>query len=111
MRLRNSIYSITLPEWRIPKDNLNLEISVASQGEFKATAAVQGASTIEWLRVQSELADLKRGQEKALPMFIAAFINGHHPGPRQAFANAQYGTSNAPELDVVISLARHRIRG
>jgi hypothetical protein len=85
-----------------PQDNLNLEISVASQGQFKATAAVQDASTIEWLRLQSEFADLKRGQEKALPLFIAAFINGHHAGPRQAFANAQYGASNAPELDVVI---------
>lgn len=85
-----------------PQDNLNLEISVASQGQFKATAAVQDASTIEWLRLQSELAALKRGQEKALPLFIAAFINGHHLGPRQAFANAQYGASNAPELDVAI---------
>ena len=85
-----------------PQDTLNLEISVASQGDFRATAAVDGSNTVEWLRLKSDFASLKRGQDKALPLFIAAYINGHHTGSREAFASAQYGGPNSAEIDVVI---------
>jgi hypothetical protein len=85
-----------------PSNSLNLELSVASQGEFNATEILDGANVVEWLRLKSGLASLKIGQEKALPLFIAAYINRHFPGPRQAFACAKYGEQNQPDLDVVI---------
>jgi hypothetical protein len=85
-----------------PPDSLNLEMAVATQGEFRATAIMEGANMVEWLRLKPDLASLKLGQETALPLFIAAYINKHYPGPQQAFACARYGQENEAELDVVI---------
>lgn len=80
-----------------PNDSLNLEISMAAQGEFRATATLDDSNVVEWLRLKSDLASLKRGQEKALPLFIAAYVNSHYPGSRQAFACAQYGEQSEPD--------------
>jgi len=83
-------------------NSLDLELSVACQGEFRATGILDGANVVEWLRLKSSLASLKIGQERALPMFIAAYVNRHFAGPRQAFACAKYGEQSEPDLDVVI---------
>jgi hypothetical protein len=85
-----------------PPDSLNLEMSVASHGGFRATNILEGANMVEWLRLKPNLSSLKLGQEIALPLFIAGYINGHYPGPHQAFACAKYGQENEPELDVVV---------
>lgn len=87
-----------------PENGLHFEMSLASQGEFKATGFLPGANLVEWLRLKPELAKLKRGQDNALSIFIADYINKRNPGPQHAYACAHYGDQNAPELDVVIPL-------
>lgn len=83
-------------------DSLNLEIAVAPHGEFRAIGTIENSNVIEWLRVKEDIAGLKRGQDRALPLFIARFINRHYAGPRQAFPCALYGEKNEPEIDVAI---------
>lgn len=83
-------------------DSLNLELSVASQGEFRATAIVEGSSVIEWQRVNPEIESLKRDEEKALPLFISRYINSHYVGDRQSFACARYRGMDRPDIDVAV---------
>jgi hypothetical protein len=85
-----------------PDDSLNLEIAVAPQGEFRAIGAINNSNVIEWLRIKEDIAALKRGQDRSLPLFIARFINRHYAGPRQAFACVLYGEKSEPDLDVAI---------
>ncbi len=87
-----------------PENGLHFEMSLASQGEFKATGLMEGARLVEWFRLKPDLAVLKRGQDNALAVFIADYINKRNPGPRRAYACAYYGEQNEPELDVVIPL-------
>lgn len=87
-----------------PENGLHFEMSLASQGEFKATGLMEGARLVEWFRLKPDLAALKRGQDNALAVFIADYINKRNPGPRRAYACAYYGEQNEPELDVVIPL-------
>jgi hypothetical protein len=87
-----------------PENGLHFEMSLASQGEFKATGIMEGAKLVEWFRLKPDLAVLKRGQDNALAVFIADYINKRNPGPRRAYACAYYGDQDGPELDVVIPL-------
>ncbi len=85
-----------------PDDSLNLEIAVAPQGEFRAIGATDNSNVVEWLRIKEDIAALKRGQDRALPLFIARFINRHYAGPRQAFPCVLYGEKSEPDLDAAI---------
>jgi len=87
-----------------PENGLRFEMSLASKGEFKATGLMEGARLVEWMRLKPDLATLKRGQDNALAVFIADYINKHNPGPRRAYACAHYGEKSGPELDVVVPL-------
>lgn len=85
-----------------PDESLNLEIAVAPHGEFRAVGTVQNSNVIEWLRIREEVAALKRGQDRALPLFIARFINRFYAGPRQAYPCVFYGERSEPEIDVAV---------
>lgn len=85
-----------------PADSLDFETSLTSKGGFKATGVMAGAKVVEILRLAPALAALKRGQDNALALFIAGYINRHHPGQRRAFPCTYYGQQNEPELDVVV---------
>jgi hypothetical protein len=85
-----------------PADSLDFETSLTSKGGFKATGVTADARVVEILRLAPALATLKRGQDNALALFIAGYINRHHPGQRRAFPCAYYGQQNEPELDVVV---------
>ena len=85
-----------------PDESLNLEIAAAPQGEFRALGTLENANVIEWLRIKEDVAALKRGQDRALPLFIARFINRYYAGPRQAYPCALYGERNEGEIDVAV---------
>lgn len=87
-----------------PENGLHFEMSLASRGEFKASGLMEGARLVEWVRLKPDLAALKRGQDNALAVFIADYINRHNPGPRRAYACAHYGEQSGSELDVVVPL-------
>lgn len=88
-----------------PTDGFDFETSITSSGNFKATNVLENAKHIEISRLKSDLAKLKRGQDNALAIFIAAFIN-KHCGSQQAFSCAYYGEQNEAELDVVVPILK-----
>lgn len=78
------------------------EVAFAGGG-ISATDADGDAHELEIFRVVPRLEELKRGEDSALPLFIAAYLNQHAPLPeKQAFACARYGELNTPEYDVVV---------
>lgn len=89
-----------------PAAGFYFELSLNSQGDFDATEVRDDARVAEIFRLKDPLANLKRGQETALALFIASYINTHYIGLPQAFACARYGASHEAEFDVVVPALR-----
>jgi hypothetical protein len=89
-----------------PKGGFHFELSLTSRGEFKTIEAQENAKFVELMRLKPFIAALKRGQDNALAVFIADYINRHFAGPNQAFSCVHYGQQNERELDVVIPALR-----
>jgi len=85
-----------------PKGGFHFELSLTGRGEFKTIESQENAKFVEILRLKPALAALKRGQDNALAVFIADYLNRHFVGPNQAFSCAYYGEQNEGELDVVV---------
>ncbi len=89
-----------------PTTGFHFELSLSSQGDFDATEVRDDARVAEIFRIKEPLGILKRGQETALALFIASYINTHHIGPPQAFACAKYGEAHEAEFDVIVPALR-----
>lgn len=85
-----------------PEEGFHFELSLSSPGEFRLTEARDDARLVEIFRLKPFLATFKQGQDVALAVFIADYINTQFSGPPQAFACAQYGEQDKPEFDVLI---------
>ena len=86
-----------------PNRGFHSELSLTSGNEFALTGVDDDAQCIELFRLNPDLTLLKaKGQDNALSIFVASYINKHHAGPPRAFACVQYGQSNDPEFDVLI---------
>lgn len=101
----NRIGRVCLPALRVAfaKGMSHPELSISGESGFAATTLELGASSIELLRLSRGLDKLKRGQDKALPVFISALINRLLPSDVPvAYSCARYESKDAPEYDVVI---------
>ncbi len=78
------------------------ELSLGSMSGQSATVPSAGVSSIEMLRLDPVIASHRLGQDKALSMFIAEFLNNGSLGEEAAYACARYGEASDPDLDVVV---------
>ncbi|MBX7096422.1 MAG: hypothetical protein K1X89_01805 [Myxococcaceae bacterium] len=78
------------------------ELSLGSVSGHSATVAGVGVSSIEMLRLSPSIAANRLGQDKALSMFIAEFVNNGSIGGDAAYACARYGEMSDPDLDAVV---------
>lgn len=85
-----------------PADGSIPEISFASAG-LVTTDVEEDAHEVNIYEVNQRLQRHKRGEDAALPLFIAKYLNSHAPMPdRQAYPGARYGDPSTPEYDVVV---------
>jgi hypothetical protein len=92
--------AISLARLSVVEGRRSSEITAA--GAEGLSDPIPGSHTVEVLRLAPWLHDLKHGQDHALSLFIANYLNAHHPGPARAFACARYGTMAEGDLDVVV---------
>ncbi|MCC7540351.1 MAG: hypothetical protein IT379_29310 [Deltaproteobacteria bacterium] len=93
-----------LPIYRVsvPAAGGSAELSIAGATGFGATMLADDSEYVEVLRLAPWLAVLKSGEEVALPLFLAHYINSHYPGAAAAFPGARWGGKSGPEIDVAI---------
>lgn len=85
-----------------PAEGSMPEISFASEG-LVTTGIDDDAHEVSIYQVIPRLERHKQGEDAALPLFIAHYLNRHAPLPeKQAYASARYGDVSTPEYDVLV---------
>ena len=78
------------------------EVAFASPGGAFATVAPPGSTTVSLFRLSEALSALKRGEDRLLPAFIAAYLNGRGTLTEPARACARTGGPDDAEFDLVV---------
>ncbi|MBL8921730.1 MAG: hypothetical protein JNJ54_22915 [Myxococcaceae bacterium] len=89
-----------------PPGNNAAEVTLASPSGLFGSTPTPGTRSLDVLRLDPALSALRAGEDRALPLFIAEFINHRLLGSPAAFACARYGNSDAPEFDVLVPEAK-----
>lgn len=92
------------PRFRVaaPREGFHPELAFAGDEGFQAMKVEDAANSITMMHMSPAVSDLKLGQDKALSMFIAEYINASTMGERSAYACARHGDKASPEFDVVV---------
>jgi hypothetical protein len=78
------------------------EIGLGGRARLRRMKPPKGPTTLELFRLAPKFADLKRGQDRALCLFVSEYLNSQVTVGRHAFPCAEYGGKGTGDIDIHI---------